>query len=159
MQQRKRKNNSKPVEVVFERTHPRAMLPTKGSPDAACWDVYAVHDANISSGQITHVALGLKCAIPKGYEIVVRPRSGLAFKHGISVVNTPGTIDSDYRGPLKVALTCHAGLAHAEEMYEVKTGERIAQIKLQRVPEWVCVLGKVEADTDRGAAGFGSTGK
>jgi dUTP pyrophosphatase len=99
------------------------------------------------------VATGLSVAIPPGYEIQVRPRSGLALKHGISVPNTPGTIDSDYRGELKVIL-----INHGPEPFPIHRGDRIAQLVVAPVTlaEWDEVAELDE--TERGAGGFGSTG-
>ena len=129
-------------------------LPAYATPGAAGMDVVAAEDFDLAPGQRRAVATGFKVAIPEGYEIQVRPRSGLAFKHGVTVPNTPGTIDSDYRGELKVLMiNCGA------ETFAVRRGERIAQL----VPAAVTQAGFDEvADldaTDRGAGGFGSTGR
>ena len=129
-------------------------LPSYATPGAAGMDVVAAEDFDLMPGQRHAVATGLKVAIPEGYEIQVRPRSGLAFKHGITVPNTPGTIDSDYRGELKVLL-----INHGAEPFPVRRGERIAQI----VPAIVTQAAFDEVDelceTERGAGGFGSTGR
>ena len=128
-------------------------LPSYASPGAAGMDVVAAEDFTLAPGQRHAVATGYKVAIPEGYEIQVRPRSGLAFKHGISVPNTPGTIDSDYRGELKILL-----INHGSETFAIRRGERIAQL----VPAAVTLaeFDEVEElnDTHRGAGGFGSTG-
>ena len=128
-------------------------LPTYASPGAAGMDVVAAEDVDLAPGQRHAVATGFRVAIPHGYEIQVRPRSGLAFKHGISVPNTPGTIDSDYRGELKVLL-----INHGSENFAIRRGERIAQL----VPAAVTPATFDEVDdlddTQRGAGGFGSTG-
>lgn len=104
--------------------------------------------------QRTLVPTGLFIELPVGYEAQVRPRSGLAFKHGISVLNTPGTIDADYRGEVKVILV---NLSDTE--FEIKDGERIAQMVISAHEQ--AELEEVEAlsETDRGAGGFGHTGK
>ena len=129
-------------------------LPAYATPGAAGMDVVSAEDVIIPPGGRHAVATGFRVAIPDGYEIQVRPRSGLAFKHGISVPNTPGTIDSDYRGELKVLLINHGG-----EPFAVKRGERIAQL----VPAAVTLAAWAEVneldDTTRGAGGFGSTGQ
>lgn len=129
-------------------------LPAYATPGAAGMDVVAAEDLDLQPGQRHAVATGFKVAIPDGYEIQVRPRSGLAFKHGISVPNTPGTIDSDYRGELKVLL-----INHGDQPFPVRRGERIAQL----VPAAVtpATFDEVEEldDTHRGAGGFGSTGR
>ena len=128
-------------------------LPAYATPGAAGMDVVSAEYVTIEPGQRHPVATGFRVAIPEGYEIQVRPRSGLAFKHGITVPNTPGTIDSDYRGELKVLL-----INHGPDPFEVKRGERVAQL----VPAAVTLASFEEVDelddTDRGSGGFGSTG-
>jgi dUTP pyrophosphatase len=99
------------------------------------------------------VATGFAFAIPDGYEVQVRPRSGLALKHGITCLNTPGTIDSDYRGEVKVIL---ANLG--DEDFVINTGDRIAQIVVAPVTQGVMVEVEALDDTERGTGGFGSTG-
>ena len=129
-------------------------LPSYATPGAAGMDVVAAEDVDLAPGQRHAVATGFRVAIPEGYEIQVRPRSGLAFKHGISVPNTPGTIDSDYRGELKILL-----INHGSEPFAVRRGERIAQL----VPAVVTRARFEEApdlcETERGHGGFGSTGQ
>jgi dUTP pyrophosphatase len=128
-------------------------LPRYATAGAAGMDVLSAEDVTLAPGARHPVATGLSVAIPPGYEIQVRPRSGLALKHGISVPNTPGTIDSDYRGELKVIL-----INHGAEPFPIHRGDRIAQLVLAPVTiaEWHEVA---ELDsTDRGAGGFGSTG-
>jgi len=129
-------------------------LPTYATPGAAGMDVVAAEDVDLAPGQRHAVATGFKVAIPGGYEIQVRPRSGLAFKHGVTVPNTPGTIDSDYRGELKILM-----INLGAEPFPVRRGERIAQL----VPAAVTKAGFDEVDeldaTARGAGGFGSTGR
>ena len=129
-------------------------LPRYASEDAAGLDVSAAEDVTLEPGQRHAVATGFAIEIPRGYEVQVRPRSGLAIKHGITCLNTPGTIDSDYRGEVKVIL---ANLGQVP--FEVRRGERIAQL----VPAPVLRADFVEvgelADTARGAGGFGSTGR
>lgn len=128
-------------------------LPSYATHGAAGMDVVAAEDLDLMPGQRHAVATGFKVAIPEGYEIQVRPRSGLALKHGISVPNTPGTIDSDYRGEVKVIL---ANLG--QEPFSAERGERIAQL----VPAAVLRASFEEvgqlSDTERGSGGFGSTG-
>ncbi len=129
-------------------------LPSYATPGAAGMDVVAAEDLDLAPGQRHAVATGFRVAIPEGYEIQVRPRSGLAFKHGISVPNTPGTIDSDYRGELKILLINHGG-----EPFAIRRGDRIAQL----VPAVVTLAAFAEVaeldDTHRGDGGFGSTGQ
>ena len=129
-------------------------LPVYSTPGSAGMDVVAAEDVDLAPGQRHAVATGFKVAIPEGYEIQVRPRSGLALKHGISVPNTPGTIDSDYRGELKIIV-----INLGQEVFPIRRGERIAQI----VPAAVTQAGWDEVEeldeTHRGAGGFGSTGR
>ncbi len=99
------------------------------------------------------IPTGLFMELPEGYEAQVRPRSGLAFKHGISMVNTPGTIDADYRGELKVLL-----INLSNEPFTVNDGERIAQMVIARYEQAELIEVKELSETDRGAGGFGSTG-
>lgn len=128
-------------------------LPAYATPGAAGMDVVAAEACTIAPGARHAVATGFAVAIPHGYEIQVRPRSGLALKHGIAVPNTPGTIDSDYRGELKVIL-----INHGPETFAIQRGDRIAQLVLAPVVQG-CWEEVAELDaTDRGAGGFGSTG-
>ena len=128
-------------------------LPAYATAGAAGMDVVSAEDVTIEPGARHAVATGLSVAIPHGYEIQVRPRSGLAFKHGITVPNTPGTIDSDYRGELKVLL-----INHGTEPFAIARGDRVAQLVIAPVVQatWreVDELGM----TERGSGGFGSTG-
>jgi dUTP pyrophosphatase len=128
-------------------------LPRYATDGAAGMDVLSAEDFTLAPGARHAVATGLAVAIPPGYEIQVRPRSGLALKHGISVPNTPGTIDSDYRGELKVIL-----INHGSEPFAIHRGDRVAQLVLAPVTlaEWDEVAELDE--TVRGAGGFGSTG-
>ncbi|MEO6433789.1 MAG: dUTP diphosphatase [Sphingomicrobium sp.] len=129
-------------------------LPSYATDGAAGMDVVAAEDVTLAPGARHAVATGFAIAIPPGFEVQVRPRSGLALKNGITCLNTPGTIDEDYRGEVKVIL---ANLGN--EPFAVKRGERIAQL----VPAAVQKAAFAEVDelgqTDRGAGGFGSTGR
>jgi len=129
-------------------------LPSYATDGAAGLDVVAAEDMTLAPGQRHAVATGFAIAIPAGYEVQVRPRSGLALKHGVTCLNTPGTIDEDYRGEVKVIL---ANLG--AEPFEVRRGERIAQL----VPAAVVKAEFAEVEnleeTQRGAGGFGSTGR
>ena len=128
-------------------------LPAYATAGAAGMDVVAAEDVMLASGARHAVATGLALAIPPGYEVQVRPRSGLALKHGISVPNAPGTIDSDYRGELKVIL-----INHGDQPFAIARGDRVAQLVLAPVvlAQWDEVAELEE--TARGAGGFGSTG-
>ncbi|MEO7248168.1 MAG: dUTP diphosphatase [Novosphingobium sp.] len=128
-------------------------LPAYASHGAAGMDVLAAEDIDLAPGARRAIATGLALAIPPGFEIQVRPRSGLALKHGISVPNTPGTIDSDYRGELKVIL-----INHGSETFAIRRGDRIAQLVLAPVVQARWALVEALDETTRGAGGFGSTG-
>ncbi len=108
----------------------------------------------LAPGERTLVPTGLRIEIPLGFEVQVRPRSGLALKHGITLPNTPGTIDSDYRGPLGV-IVLNAG----QEPFEITHGERVAQLIVAPVVQAIFQDVEVLSETDRGAGGFGSTGR
>jgi dUTP pyrophosphatase len=144
------------IEIALKRlAHGEGLpLPTYATEHAAGLDVVAAEDVTLAPGARHAVATGFAIAIPPGYEVQVRPRSGLALKHGITCLNTPGTIDSDYRGEVKVILANLGG-----EPFEVRRGERIAQL----VPAPVQRAAFREMDdldsTGRGSGGFGSTGR
>jgi dUTP pyrophosphatase len=129
-------------------------LPAYATEHAAGMDVVAAESLTLEPGARHAVATGFAIAIPEGYEVQVRPRSGLALKHGITCLNTPGTIDADYRGEVKIIL---ANLG--AEPFEIARGERIAQL----VPAPVLRAGfsvvQSLSDTARGSGGFGSTGR
>jgi dUTP pyrophosphatase len=128
-------------------------LPAYATAGAAGMDVVAAESLRLAPGKRHAVATGFAVAIPDGYEVQVRPRSGLALKHGVTCLNTPGTIDQDYRGEVKVIL---ANLS--DEPFEIARGDRIAQ--LVPTPVQRAALDEVDelGETDRGSGGFGSTG-
>lgn len=128
-------------------------MPAYATSGAAGMDICAAESLTLRAGKRHAVATGFAFAIPDGYEVQVRPRSGLALKHGITCLNTPGTIDSDYRGEVKVIL---ANLG--DEDFVINTGDRIAQIVVAPVTQGVMVEVDALDDTERGTGGFGSTG-
>lgn len=128
-------------------------LPAYATAGAAGMDVVSAEDVLIAPGDWHPVKTGFAVAIPEGYEIQARPRSGLAFKHGITLLNSPGTIDSDYRGELMMIL-----VNHGKAVFEIKRGDRIAQIVPAVVQRADMVEVDVLSDTVRGQGGFGSTG-
>ena len=129
-------------------------LPSYASAGAAGLDVVAAESLVVEPGARAGVATGFAVAIPEGYEIQVRPRSGLALKSGVTCLNTPGTIDSDYRGEVKIIL---ANLG--QEAFHVRRGERIAQFVPAPVLEASFVEEEELGQTERGSGGFGSTGR
>jgi dUTP pyrophosphatase len=143
------------VEIQVKRLNNGAGLPMPSyeTAGAAGMDICAAESLNLRTGKRAAVATGFAFAIPKGYEIQIRPRSGLALKNGITCLNTPGTIDSDYRGEIKVIL---ANLG--EEDFSIKTGDRIAQIVIAPVSQAAMIEVDTLDTTIRGTGGFGSTG-
>lgn len=134
---------------------PELPLPAYGSALAAGADLHAAYEALIQPGKTALVPTGLVFEIPAGYEMQVRPRSGLAAKNAISIVNAPGTVDADYRGEVKVIL-----INHGDEPFRVNIGDRIAQAVIAPVTSATFEEVQVEdlIKTDRGQGGFGSTG-
>ncbi|MBA9086078.1 dUTP pyrophosphatase [Fontibacillus solani] len=130
-------------------------LPRKMSELASGFDLYAAvtEDVVLSPGQRTLIPTGIAIAMPVGLEAQIRPRSGLAFKHGITCLNTPGTIDADYRGEIKVLL-----INLGQEPFKITRNERIAQMVFQIVPEVKLIQVDELSETIRGAGGFGHTG-
>jgi dUTP diphosphatase len=133
-------------------------LPSYQSAHAAGLDLLAAVAENaplvLAPGKHALVPTGLAIALPEGFEAQVRPRSGLAAKHGVTVLNTPGTIDADYRGEIQVIL-----INHGAEPFTIKRGERIAQMVIAPVVQAELVAVATLSDTDRGSGGFGSTGR
>lgn len=146
---------STPVSVGYVRLSPEAQAPERATQGAAGFDLRACLEAplTLAAGRVGLVPTGLALVIPPRYEGQVRARSGLAFKHGIFVINGPGTIDSDYRGPLGVLLA-----NFGQEDFTVNHGDRVAQIVFARVPEIDMTLLDALPPTDRGDGGFGHTG-
>ena len=144
-----------PIRIALQRLpHGEGLpMPAYATDGAAGMDVVAAEDLILAPGKRHAVATGFAMAIPPGYEVQVRPRSGLALKHGVTCLNTPGTIDSDYRGEVKVILANLGDVA-----FPIARGDRIAQ--LVPAPVQRAELDLVEAldATARGAGGFGSTG-
>ena len=138
----------------FKRIHPDAVLPVYAHPSDAGMDVRSVADMVIPRGGRALVPTGLVAIIPPMYEIQVRPRSGLALKHGVTVLNTPGTIDSGYRGEIGVILA-----NFGDKDFPVAKGDKVAQLVFAPVVQPEVVETDVVDETDRGAGGFGSTGK
>lgn len=137
----------------FKKVHPDAVLPSYAHPSDAGMDVRSVEDLVLAPGKRALVHTGLVMLLPPLYEAQVRPRSGLALKHGVTVLNTPGTIDSGYRGEVCVIL-----VNLGEEDFRVCKGDKIAQIVIAPVTQPEIVETDVLDETDRGAGGFGSTG-
>lgn len=139
--------------VKFRKSDPAAMLPTYAHPGDAGMDVRSVEELTIAPGGRSLVRTGLVMVLPPGYEAQVRPRSGLALKNGVTVLNTPGTIDEGYRGEVGVLLA-----NFGSEPFKVEKGAKIAQIVIAPCTRAeIAETNEVDA-TDRGEGGFGSTG-
>jgi dUTP pyrophosphatase len=142
------------VEIAVNLLHPDARLPRFVHPGDGGADLCSVEHVVIPVGERRDVGTGLSLAIPMGYAGFVQPRSGLAFKHGIMVVNSPGLVDSGYRGEVRVSLY-NSGTSP----FTVAVGERIAQLVVQSVEAPVFTLVQQLPETERGEGGFGSTGR
>ncbi|WP_179281595.1 dUTP diphosphatase [Paenibacillus sp. VTT E-133280] len=131
-------------------------LPCKMSEQASGYDLYAAVESEVvlAPGERALISTGISLAMPDGLEAQIRPRSGLALKHGITCLNTPGTIDADYRGEIKVLL-----INLGQEPFAIARNERIAQMVFQAVPVVTLVEVDTLSETERGAGGFGHTGK
>lgn len=145
-------NNCK-IEVI--KLHPNANIPRYMTTLAAGMDICAVVDKQlvIQPGERCLIPTGLAFAIPEGFEVQVRPRSGLAIKHGIGLVNSPGTIDADYRGEIGIIL-----INHGQEDFAINSGDRIAQLVVAPVVQAQLDEVQVLSETERGVGGFGHTG-
>lgn len=144
------------LEVRFTRlpTNPDLPLPERATPHAAGYDIRSAEESvTLAPGEIRLVGTGLVMELPEGMECQVRPRSGLALKHGISLPNSPGTIDPDYRGELRVIMQ-NLG----SQPVTLSRGERIAQLVFARFEAPEVVLAEELSETERGGGGFGSTG-
>ena len=141
------------MRVKVLRTDPEALLPAYAHPGDAGMDVRSIEEVTLSPGARALIHTGLVLMLPPNAEAQVRPRSGLALKHGVTVLNTPGTIDAGYRGEVGVIL-----INLGAEPFVVEKGMKIAQLVVARVTQAEVVEVASVDETDRGAGGFGSTG-
>ena len=130
-----------------------AIMPRYAHKRDAGMDLHSLQDYLIKAGERELIKTGLRVEIQEGYEMQIRPRSGLALKHGITILNTPGTVDSGYRGDLGVIL-----INHGHEDYKIKKGERIAQAVINKLEEVIIYNVEYLSESSRGENGFGSTG-
>jgi len=142
------------VDVLISRLDPDIDLPCYAQPSDAGADLRSTIDLTLEPGQRAMVPTGIAIALPDGYAAFVHPRSGLAIKHGLSMVNTPGTIDAGYRGEVAVLLINH----DRTEPIEIKRGDRIAQLVIQEVAHATFLEADELPSSVRGSGGFGSTG-
>jgi dUTP pyrophosphatase len=140
--------------VKIQKLHPDAVVPKYQTLGSAGADLVSIHDLDIQPGKVGVVSLGFSVSFPPGYEIQIRPRSGLAANHAVTVVNTPGTVDSDYRGPMKVLL-----INHGDKLFRISKGDRVAQMVLNEVCKAYFEEIEMLDETSRGEGGFGSTGR
>ena len=142
--------------VKLKKLTPNAIIPTYGTAQSAGADLYSGMEqpVTIEPGKTEFIHTGIAIAIPEGYAGFVQPRSGLAIKQGVTVLNTPGLIDSHYRGELKVALIN----LDPNNVFQVKPGDRIAQLVIQKVEQVVWNVVSSLNETERGKGGFGSSG-
>ena len=140
--------------VLIQRLDKDLPLPQYAKPGDAGLDVYARIDCTLAPGTRALVPTGIAIALPEGYVCLAHPRSGLAVKYGISIVNTPGTIDSGYRGEIQINLINH----DPQNTFEIKRGDRIAQLVFQKFEHAQFEEVDVLPESERGSGGFGSTG-
>jgi len=140
--------------VRVKRLSPDATMPKQANPGDVAFDLYSTVDHELAPGERFGVPIGLSLEIPSGYEGQVRPRSGLALRDGITVLNSPGTIDSGYRGEVRCTLINLSNVS-----FEIKKGMRIAQLAIRSVPNVRLEEANELSKTERGGGGFGSTGK
>jgi dUTP pyrophosphatase len=140
--------------VPVLRLDPDLPLPAYAHPGDAGADLVTAVDVTLRPGERALVPTGIAMAVPEGYVALVHPRSGLAARHGLSIVNTPGTVDAGYRGEVKVLLVNH----DPSEPIELRRGDRVAQLVFQRVEQAAFSEVEVLPDSVRGAGGYGSTG-
>jgi len=142
------------LEISVLRLDPDLPLPAYAHPGDAGADLVTTVDVTLAPGERAMVPTGIALALPEGFVALVHPRSGLAARHGLSIVNTPGTIDAGYRGEIKVLLINH----DPKEPIELRRGDRIAQLVVQRFEQARFVDVEVLPESVRGAGGYGSTG-
>lgn len=143
------------IEVAFQRLHPDALLPVRAHHDDAGFDLHSVEAATLRPGERAAVGCGIAIALPAGTAGLVLPRSGLALREGIGVLNAPGLIDAGYRGEIRVILVNH----DASETRHVAPGDRIAQLVVVDLPSIRFAEREELPGSERGDGGFGSTGR
>jgi dUTP pyrophosphatase len=142
------------IRIRIRKLHENAVTPHYAHEGDAGMDLYASEDCILAPGERRLIPVGFQVEMPEGYELQIRPKSGLALKHGITVLNTPGTVDSCYRGEVGVILHNASG-----RDFEVRTGEKVAQAVVARVETAIVEEAGDLSETERGKGGFGSTGR
>ena len=141
------------MKIFIKKINSDAIIPRYANPGDAGMDLFSISEHLLRPGERCLVSTGLSFEIPEGYEVQIRPRSGLALKKGISIVNSPGTVDSGYRGEIGIII-----INHGQENFEIKKGDKIAQAVINKFE-----VGEIEEvdelnESERGAGGYGSTG-
>lgn len=140
--------------IKIKRLSEDGMMPTKANPNDACYDLYSTVNTIIQPNEIVIIPTDISIEMPYGFEGQIRPRSGLAAKHGITVLNAPGSIDKNFTGNVSIIL-----INLGKETYEIKYGDRVAQIAFRKVDETELIEVNELEETDRGQNGFGSSGR
>jgi len=141
------------MNLQLKRMRDEAKMPEYGSDGAACFDLYAAQEVSIPAGETKVVPLGFAIGVPEGWEMTIRPRSGMSLKTGLRIANAPGTIDSDFRGEVGVIMWNTSG-----DKKLIRAGDRIAQGSVHRVEKTHFTFVEQLSPTDRDKGGFGSTG-
>jgi len=147
------RTNDMEIEVLIQKLHNDAVIPKYAHEGDAGVDLHSTIDYGLKPGEKALIPTGLKMAIPKGYEGQVRPKSGLALKSGITVLNTPGTVDAPYRGEVGVIV-----INHSKDPYQIRKGEKIAQMIFNEIKYANFKVVDSLNETSRGEGGYGSTG-
>lgn len=142
------------IKIFFKKTNKNAIIPTYAKEGDSCCDLYAIEDVTIVPGKRRLIDTGIAIELSRGFEAQIRPRSGNAWKHGVTVLNAPGTIDYGYRNSIKVML-----INHGENYFVIKKGDRIAQMKFSPTYKGHFIEIDKLSDSERGIGGFGSTGR
>ena len=140
--------------LELQKVNDLAVPPKRANPGDSGLDLYSVEELTITPGETKAIGTGWKMAVPVGYEIQIRPRSGLALKKQITVGNSPGSVDANFRGEVKVIL-----INEGKNDFEVRVGDKIAQMVIAEVTLWEPIIVESLEDTKRGTGGFGSTGE
>lgn len=143
----------KKLKVLIQKIHEDAKIPNFVHDDDSGADLFSVENAVLKSQEIKLIGTGIKIAVPKGFEAQIRPKSGLAINHGITILNTPGTIDAGYRGEVKVILA-----NFGKETFKIEKGQKIAQLVFNKIEIPDFKIKKALPESKRKEGGFGSTG-
>ena len=141
------------IKLKIKKLNPEAILPSYAHKGDAGMDLFSIKDYILKPGERVFIETGLAFEIEEGYEIQIRPRSGLALKYGLSIVNSPGTVDSGYRGPINIIL-----INHGQETFTVNKGDKVAQAVLNKIEKAEIEEVSELSESQRGDGGFGSTG-